>query len=263
MSQIILRSHSSQAAEGTRPVFSATARHLDPLSTGHPCQGCEARSRAVCGVLDCDALARFKHLGRTVSLRPGQTLFHEGDQATRVFTLTSGSLKLYKLLADGRCHVAGFMQTGDFLGITFEDDHAFTAEALEDAQLCSFPRNAFEDFLDDHAAMEHELYRMAAHELSAAQQQLVLLARKTAHERLASFLVLLVEQQSQRAPRSTRIVKLCMSRADIADYLGLTKETISRLLSAMRRGRLIRLQTLDMIEILDFDRLVQLAGSGA
>lgn len=238
-------------------------RHLRPLSISHPCQGCEVRSRAVCGVLDSNELEQFKKMGRDISLRSGQTLFCEGDRANLVFTLTSGSLKLYKLLPDGRCHVAGFMHPGDFLGITLENNHAFTAEALDEAKLCSFPRKAFEDFLDDHPSMERELYKLAAHELSAAHQQQFLLARKNANERFASFLVRLIEQQGERSTGLGEVVRLSMKRADIADYLGLTKETVSRLFSAMRRDRLIRLQSLDRIEVLDFARLARLAGSAA
>lgn len=233
----------------------ASARHLEPLPAGHPCQGCEVRDKAVCGILDCAKLEEFRNLGWTLRLAPGQALFHEGDPATRVFTLTRGSLKLYKLLADGRRQVTGFLQPGDFLGISVDDEHAFSAEALEEAQLCWFPRPRFDDFVDDHSAMERELYRMAAHELAAAQQQFVLLGRKTATERLASFLLVL----SERAGPHCRTVKLPMSRSDIADYLGLTKETVSRVLSALRRDRVIRLESLDTVEILDRDRLEQLS----
>ena len=233
----------------------ASARHLEPLPAGHPCQGCEVRDKAVCGILDCAKLEEFRNLGWTLRLAPGQALFHEGDPATRVFTLTRGSLKLYKLLADGRRQVTGFLQPGDFLGISVDDEHAFSAEALEEAQLCWFPRPRFDDFVEDHSAMERELYRMAAHELAAAQQQFVLLGRKTATERLASFLLVL----SERAGPHCRTVKLPMSRSDIADYLGLTKETVSRVLSALRRDRVIRLESLDTVEILDRDRLEQLS----
>lgn len=233
----------------------SVARQLEALPSGHPCQGCEARGKAVCGVLDCDNLAQFKRLGSTLRIDAGQTLFREGDPATRVFTLTRGSLKLYKLLSDGRRHIVGFMHAGDFLGISIDDEHAFTAEMLEDAQLCSFSRGRFDSFLADHPSMEHELYRLAAHELGAAQQQLVLLGRKTATERLASFLILLAEQAEQRTGKKAIIVDLPMSRADIADYLGLTKETISRVLSALRRDRFIRLRALNRVEILDRDRL--------
>lgn len=240
----------------------ASTLHHEPLPTGHPCQGCEVRDKAVCGVLDCADLAKLKGLGWTIRLTRGQTLFHEGDPATRVFTLTSGTLKLYKLLADGRRHVAGFMYPGDFLGISVDDDHAFTADALEDAQLCWFPRNRFDDFVEDHSAMERDLYRKAAHELAAAQQQLVLLGRKTAPERIASFL-LLVSAQAAEVGGNPDIVRLPMGRGDIADYLGLTKETVSRVLSAFRRDRTIHLRAIDEAEIIDREALERLAEGGA
>lgn len=237
----------------------ASARRLERLPQGHPCQGCEVRDRAVCGVLDCARLEEFRNLGWTLRLAPGQALFHEGDPATRVFTLTRGTLKLYKLLADGRRQVTGFLRPGDFLGISVDDEHAFSAEALEDSQLCWFPRVRFDDFVEEQPTMERELYRMAAHELAAAQQQFVLLGRKTASERLASFLLILSERSELSSRAGPGMVRLPMSRSDIADYLGLTKETVSRVISALKRDRIIRLEALDVIQILDRERLEQLA----
>jgi CRP/FNR family transcriptional regulator len=234
-------------------------RPLEPLPAGHPCQGCAVRKMAVCGVLDCTNLATFKGLGRALKLSRGQPLFHEGDPATRVFTVTSGHLKLYKVLADGRRHITGFVQPGDFLGMSVDDEHAFCAEALDDAELCSFPRSRFDGFVEDHMTMEHELYRKATNELAAAQQQLVLLGRKTAHERVASLILMLARQAEQATGEKTDVVTLPMSRSDVADYLGITKETVSRVLSAFRCDRLIRLQTLDRVEILDRPKLEQLA----
>ena len=237
----------------------AWARRVEPLPSGHPCQGCEVRDRAVCGVLDCARLEEFRNLGWTLKLASGQALFHEGDPATRVFTLTKGTLKLYKLLADGRRQVTGFLHPGDFLGISVDDEHAFSAEALEESQLCWFPRARFDDFVEEQPRMERELYRMAAHELAAAQQQFVLLGRKTASERLASFLLLLAERSALSTGTGAGMVRLPMSRSDIADYLGLTKETVSRVMSALKRDRIIRLETLEIIQILDRARLEQLA----
>ena len=232
-------------------------RHLDRLPAGHPCEGCEVRDKAVCGVLDCTDLAKFKDLGRTVKLSAGQVLFHEGDPVTRVFTLTRGTIKLYNLLADGRRHVTGFVHAGGFLGMSMDEEHVFTAEALDDAQLCWFPKTRFDGFVDEHSPMERELYRMAAHELASAHQQMVLLGRKTATERLATFLVGLAGNGS------SGLVRLAMSRSDIADYLGLTKETVSRVLSAFRRDRLIRLRAIDEIEILERESLERVARCAA
>ena len=241
----------------------ASTRHLEPLPQGHPCQGCEVREKAVCGVLDCARLEAFRNLGWTLRLSPGQALFHEGDPATRVFTLTRGTLKLYKLLADGRRQVTGFLHPGNFLGISVDDEHAFSAEALEEAQLCWFPRARFDDFVDDDPKMERELYRMAAHELAAAQQQFVLLGRKTATERLASFLLVLSERTELSNGVGAGMVRLPMSRSDIGDYLGLTKETVSRVISVLKRDRVIRLETLEVVQILDRDRLEMLSEAGA
>ena len=244
-------------------MLTSAARKLESLPTGHPCQGCEVRDKAVCGVLDCADLARFKSMGWTLKLTAGQALFHEGDPVTRVFTLTRGTLKLYKLLADGRRQVTGFLHPGDFLGISVEDEHAFTAQALENAQLCWIPSERFDDFVEDEAAMERELYRMAAHELAAAQEQFVLHGRKTAKERIASFLLSL--ERKSRRPREGAAgrVRLPMSRSDIADYLGLTKETVSRVISVLKRDHIIRLQELNCVQILDREKLEQIAEAAA
>jgi CRP/FNR family transcriptional regulator, anaerobic regulatory protein len=240
-------------------VLAPATRHEAPLAADHPCAGCEVRQEAVCGVLDCDRLSRLRHLGAHVRVAAGQPLFHEGDPASRVFTLTKGSLKLYKLLPDGRRQVTGFMHPGDFLGISVDDEHAFTAEALENSQLCGFPRTRFDDFTEENAAMERELYRLAAHELAAAQQQMVLLGRKTAAERVSSFFLMLAERAERHEGSERRFVDLPMSRSDIADYLGLTKETVSRVIATLKARRLIRLAALDRIEILDREGLETVA----
>jgi CRP/FNR family transcriptional regulator len=243
-------------------VLAPATRHFEPLPAAHPCFGCEVRSTALCGVLDNTDLGKFKSLSWTVALAPAEPLFHEGDRATRVFTLTRGCLKLYKLLADGRRQVTGFMFPGDFLGISVDDEHAFTAESLVESELCWFPRNRFDAFVDEHGQMERELYRVAAHELAAAQQQMVLLGRKTAAERVASFFLMLAEKTERGTGVPARFVDLPMSRSDIADYLGLTKETVSRVLAKLKRDRLVRLEALDRIEILDRDGLAEIADGG-
>jgi CRP/FNR family transcriptional regulator len=231
----------------------------EPLPADHPCVDCEVRNLAVCSVLCARDLAQFRNSGTNHRLRGGDPLFHEGDESGQVYTLTRGTLKLYKLLPDGRRQVTGFMFPGDFLGISVDDTHAFTAEALEDAQLCKFRQSRFDEFVEAHPEMERELYRLAAHELAAAQQQMVLLGRKTANERLASFLLVLVERVERETGEDCKFARLPMSRLDIADYLGLTKETVSRVIAELRRRRLIRLQALDVIEILDRRGLAELA----
>ncbi len=189
----------------------------------------------------------------------GQPVFHEGDPAKRVFMLAQGSLKIYTLLADGRRQITGFMFPGDFLGISLDDEYAFTVEALANSEMWWFTREAFDRFVEKNPSMERELYRLAAHELAAAQEQMVLLGRKTAAERVASFFLALLDRRELGEHDMSSEFDLPMSRIDIADYLGLTKETVSRMLSLLRDRRLIRLVKQDRIEILDLSGLREIA----
>lgn len=225
---------------------------LTDLPDGHPCEGCPVRPITICRSLQPDVLADMRRLGTLQRLQPGQPVFHEGDPARRVFMLTLGSLKIYSLLGDGRRQVTGFMFPGDFLGISIDGEYGFTIEALEQAELWWFSRDAFDRFIEANPSVERELYRMAAHELAAAQRQMVLLGRKTAAERLASFfLELLRRQEKMTGGEGALRFDLPMSRLDIADYLGLTKETVSRMLAELRGRGLIRLESLNRVEVLD------------
>ena len=237
----------------------AAARVLPDLPASHPCHGCAVREIAVCNVLEQGDLAQFKTMGGHQHLNPGQPLFHEGDDATQVFNVTEGALKIYKLLPDGRRQVMGFMFPGDFLGISVSDEHAFTAEALADTHMCRFGRGRFDDFVEEHPELERQLYSLAAHELAAAQAQMVLLGRKSAAERLATFFLDLAQRRERVEKQNVAVIDLPMSRSDIADYLGLTKETVSRVLAQLKRRRLIRLVTLNRIEILDREGLDAIA----
>lgn len=232
---------------------------LAELPVGHPCQDCQIRPITICRRLDAVTLANLRALGTMQRLNAGRPIFHEGDAVKRVFMLASGSLKIYSLLADGRRQITGFMFPGDFLGVSVDEEYAFTAEALSPSELWWFTRDAFDRFVEANPAVERELYRLAANELAAAHSQMVLLGRKTAAERLASFFLSLVQRQELVAGRGLAQFDLPMSRLDIADYLGLTKETVSRMLAHLRNRKLVRLVSQDRIEILDRQGLQEMA----
>jgi len=226
---------------------------LPDLSRDHPCYDCAVREFAVCGALGPIPLKQFKDSGPTIQYSAGDTVVFEADRSTSVYSLASGLLRLSKLLPDGRRQIAGFLFPGDFLGITMEEEHAFTAEAVTPSRLCRFSRRHFEEFVAAHPALERRLYALAAHELAAARQQLVLLGRKTARERIASFLLML----ANRCCSSENVV-LPMSRADVADYLGLRIETVSREISTLKVARVIQLTGRQSFRIIDRSRLEQL-----
>ena len=237
--------------------MASLAAAIPELERGHPCFDCAVRDLAVCGVLESAALRAFKETGPTVRYRAGDTVVFEADEAANVYSLTSGLLRLSKLLPDGRRQIAGFLFPGDFLGITMEEEHAFTAEAVAPSTLCRFPRARFDEMVASNPQLERRLYEVAAHELAAARQQLVLLGRKTATERVASFMLMLARRCS--AGQDCGDIDLPVSRIDMADYLGLRIETVSREVSALKAARVIQLTGRQSFRIVDSERLRQLA----
>lgn len=229
---------------------------LPELERDHPCFGCAVRDLAVCGNLEPGALRAFKEKGPTTHFEAGQTVVLEADPAACVYSLISGLVRLSKLLPDGRRQIAGFLFPGDFLGITMEEEHAFTAEAIAPSSFCKFSRAQFDDFVTRHPAVERRLYLLAAHELAAARQQLVLLGRKTATERIASFLLML--EGRCHSLQDGDDIAFPMSRSDIADYLGLRIETVSREISSLKAARVIQLTGRQSFRIVDRERLEQL-----
>ncbi len=225
------------------------------------CGTCEIRELSVCAALDEVELERLRLIIASVHVQAGATVICEGEAADNLFNVVRGSVKLYKLLPDGRRQVTGFLFPGDFLGIALNETYAYNAEAIQPLQLCCFPRRKLEALLAGLPRLERRLLGETAHELAAAQDQMVLLGRKTALERVASFLIMLSERAVKRR-RPASPLDIPMTRTDIADYLGLTTETVSRTLTRLRGGRLIATQTRGRIEISDMEGLRALVEGG-
>ncbi|MDZ4308790.1 cyclic nucleotide-binding domain-containing protein [Allopontixanthobacter sp.] len=192
-------------------------------------------------------------------LKAEEPLFHQGDEVNYVYTVATGSLRLYRILFDGRRQITGFALPGEFLGISIDESHEVTAEALEPSRIWSFPRSRFDDFVEENPLLKDSLLVLARQEIAAAQLQFIVLGRKTAMERVASFILYLLARFERLTGHPMDRVILPMSRADIADYLGLTKETVSRVFGQLRNSRIMRLETLTCIQVLDRHALKALA----
>ncbi len=221
------------------------------------CASCGARAFSVCGRLGDEDLAKLDSIAERTALKAGEGLIRQGDPAGHVFNITSGSVRVYKLLPDGRRQITGFLFAGDFVGLATGEDYAFSAEAIEDATLCRFRKSDYRALIREAPALESALLERATHELAAAQNQMLLLGRKTALERVASFLLNLPEDPVR--PATDGLVRLPMTRAEIADYLGLTIETVSRVFSRLKTTGVIRLVSLHELRIENPDRLAVLA----
>lgn len=224
----------------------------------HQCDHCDARPSSVCNAIPDHLLDRLAAASVVLDIPPGTTFITEGEPATAFFNVTRGTAKLFKLLPDGRRQITGFAHLGHFLGLAVSDTFAFSAEAIDPVKLCRFSRARLRVLLDDFPAMEKRLLEVAANELVAAQEQMLLLGRKTARERLASFLVMQSRGGAPCQPQRRRIA-LPMTRSDIADYLGLTIETVSRTLTYFRTERLIDIPAQSELLIQDLEALENLA----
>lgn len=231
----------------TTPVRPAQPR----AGNGHaPCEACSIRDLSLCGALEEHELADIAAITSGVELDHGDPLFDEGEPAKYVFSVTSGAVKVYKLLADGRRQMTGFLFPGDFLGLADEETYAYSAEAVTRSTLCRFPRRQLQVLLERYPRMERRLLTMASHELAAAQEQMLLLGRKTAREKIASFLLMLSRRAELRGLEASP-VQVPMSRNDIGDYLGLTTETVSRTFTQLKQDGHIRLLAGGRVELVD------------
>ena len=211
---------------------------LETQAAPEPCTSCDSRPYSVCNAIDDYDLARLAAAAVVQNAEPGRTFIEEGEPADSFFNVTAGTAKLFKLLPDGRRQITGFVSTGHFLGLAVSDVYAFSAEAIEPVRYCRFSRPKLRALLDDFPLMEKRLLQVASNELVAAQEQMLLLGRKTARERLASFLVM-QSRQGVACQHPRAHFSLPMTRGDIADYVGLTIETVSRTLTKLRSDGLV------------------------
>src|SRR5215467_1026170 len=193
--------HSSAFRDDTNGAvssFSLVARAgAHPLHLVAPCDTCRAREFSACAPLTGEEQKRLAAIMRTLNVEPHSPIFDEADPAEYVFNITAGAVKVYKLLADGRQQITGFLFAGDFLGLSANERYAYSAEAITDVTYCRFQRSKLERLLADFPQMERRLLGIASNELAAAQDQMLLLGRKSAREKVASFLRMLSERAAR------------------------------------------------------------------
>jgi len=212
---------------------------------------------------DLSELADLPGIGVTVTVCPGQTIVIEGDPIRHYFRIVSGTVRLYKAIADGRRQVIDFIGPGNCFGLTGLEHHSYSAEAVSPVTLIRYSRQTLEGAIESIPALAQTLFRLACSELDQAQQQMLLLGRKSADEKIASFLLGLASRSEAGGAGhqhpSEHIVHLPMSRQDMADYLGLTIETVSRTMSRFRRLGLIDLIGRHHVALRQVARLRELA----
>jgi len=239
------------------PLDAARRMTREALGEGEICGTCGSRVAGLCRPLDAASLDDVLGEAEQMTLAPRGMLFNEGDRAGHIFTLVQGTAKLTRLLPDGREQVLGFRFAGDVLGYTGADRYPFAAQLLTPAHVCRLERRRLDGLLRRYPALERRLLDLCVQELAATQEQLVTVGRRTAEARVAAFLLSLAEAGRRRQVVGV-VLEMPMTRSDIADFLGLTLETVSRTLTAFRRRGWVREPAHGRIEILKRDALTEL-----
>ena len=221
------------------------------------CLHCPVQKLSICAVLHGAELVTLSNLRPTVHYKQNTTLVDQDEPAEAVHIVTEGVVRLHTLLPDGRRQVVGFALPGDFLGYILGDIYTCSAVALGEVTTCRFSRKIFDELLDKMPHLLRSMYAAVARELSFAQRHMMLLGHYSARQKVAAFVLQVRERW--RINGASVHVRLPMSRQDIADYLGMSIETVSRTLGRLERLRLIVVVP-DGVRILDMDRLAKLAG---
>lgn len=229
------------------------------------CDTCVVRNRAICSALDESEISALSTIGRRRTLSAGQSLLWEGEDSVLVANVIEGLLKLSTGTEDGREQIVGVVYPSDFIGRPFGSTTAHSVTALTDAKVCVFSRSDFDAFAHSHPKLGHKLLERTLAELDRTRRWMLLLGRKNAGERIASFLI---EMSDRLVPQTCSVgadgagveLELPFSRQQIADILGLTIETVSRQFTKLKADGLIDLPSRRAVVLIDREALLDRAG---
>ncbi len=227
------------------------------------CLSCEARHGGICAALNAQQLVELAKTSSKHRMEGGSELVGDAEAVDHYSNVLSGVVKLTKTLSDGRQQIVGLQFAPDFVGRPFKAESEINAEAATDVAVCSFPKTAIERMMRESPGLENRLLRQTLKELDEARDWMVTLGRKSASEKVASFLLLIARNIDPTADpdRETAEFDLPLTRADIADYLGLTIETVSRQLTKLRSDSVIAIRNNRHVTVPSLERLENRSGA--
>ncbi len=194
-------------------------------------------------------------------LQAKEFVFVDGDPTKHIYRIEAGAVSLFKILTDGRRQILGFAYAGDFIGLGLQGEHIMNAQAIKATKVRCMPLAALHRIAAHDPALSFRLYQTVAQELASTRDLLMTIGHRSASERVASFLLAL-SRRNEESGAPANIIDLPMTRADIADFLGLTIETVSRTFSKMKSRRLIDLPQSACVHLLDINELERIAEGG-
>ncbi len=227
------------------------------------CSECPIRHRAVCARCEPDELAQLEQAKYYRSFDAGQSIVWSGDKMDFVASVVTGVATLSQTMEDGRTQMVGLLLPSDFIGRPGREIAPYDVTAVSPVTVCCFRRRPFEDLMMSTPHISQRLLEMALDELDAAREWMLLLGRKTAREKIASLIAIIARRDSaakQEMSNGGIQIDLPLTRETMADYLGLTLETVSRQISALKRDGVIHLEGKRQVVIPSVDRLLAETG---
>ncbi len=235
-----------------------------PLIKDRNCSSCPIRHRAVCATCDDDEIVTLDAMKYYRSFDAGQPIMWAGDRMAFVGSVVSGTATIERLMEDGRKQTMGLLLPSDFIGRPGRDTATYDVTAITDVTLCCFRRDSFEKMVAQTPHISQRMLEMALDELDAARDWMLLLGRKTAREKIATFLMMIVRRSTEGEAVLTtgsKQITLPLTREAMADYMGLTLETVSRQFSKLRKEGMIAMDGKRDITIPDVEALQAETGS--
>lgn len=240
-------------------MIKSAAMNIIPLESSASCQRCH---RAVCATSDARERIELDRIKHYRTYRPGEKVMAAGEEMPFVGSVVTGFVSLKRMMPDGRCQMVGLLFPSDFIGRPDRAPAAHDAEAVGEVTLCTFEPRKFEALLDKSQVLKRRLLEMTFDELDAAREWMLLLGCKTAQEKIASFIAMAGRRAGllETACLDGQSLELPLSREDMAEYLGLRIETVSRQIGRLRKAGLIELESARRLVIKDYPALLKAAG---
>lgn len=240
---------------------------MQPLSSletdSQECADCPIRHSAVCARCEPEELVRLEEIKYYRRFAAGSHILWAGDRMEFVASVVSGIATLTQTMEDGRRQMVGLLMPSDFVGRPGRATSPYDVVATTDMMMCCFRKRPFEQMMDRTPHIAHRLLEMTLDELDAAREWMLVLGRKTAREKIASLLTIIARRDATlnlRTPKGRLVFDLPLTREAMADYLGLTLETVSRQMSALKKDGVIVLEGNRHVTVPDFRRLLDEAG---
>lgn len=227
------------------------------------CGECPIRHRAVCARCETEELEQLEAIKYYRNYEAGQPIAWAGDEMVFVASVVRGVATISQTLEDGRKQMLGLLLPSDFIGRPGRTTSPYDTTAVSDVTLCCFRRKPFEQLMAKTPHIGERLLDMTLDELDAAREWMLILGRKTAREKIASLLTIIARRESvigMRALKGPIAIDLPLTREAMADYLGLTLETVSRQISALKNDGVIFLEGKRRIQVPDFQELIAETG---